>query len=223
MEIRIVTDKEAEITALSEDTAFVVPVEITVPSGSECAVLTVFPSVSNAAELAADPRRDPLGEDTVRALADVTGPLMKNAGYSDPPEVFRTVGFISPDGYDAETILPDGAALEEKTEDGSPAVSVFAGGREVSRASVNDIDAGDDAVEIYTETDPGCRNLGYATACVVRLVKTLTGAGKRVRYVCNEGNAPSIRVAEKAGLVPEYRSAATVYYRPEGGRDRNGV
>ncbi len=223
MEIRIVTDCEAERIALAEDAFFAVPVEITVPSGSECAVLTVFPSVSNTAELAADPHRDPLGEDTVRALADVTGPLMKSVGYSDPPEVFRTVGFISPDDHDPEISLPGGALLEDAFKDGSRAVTVKVCGREVSRASVNDIDAGDDAVEIYTETDPDCRNLGYATACVARLVKTLTGAGKRVRYVCDEGNAPSIRVAEKAGLVREYRSAAIVYYRPEGRRDPDGV
>ena len=223
MEIRIVTDCEAERIALSDDSFFAVPVEITVPSGSECAVLTVFPSVSNAAELAADPHRDPLGEETVRDLADAASPFMRNAGYPGHPEIFRTVGFISPEGYDAGVRLPGGALLEDAFKDGSPVASVTVCGREVSRASVNDIDAGDDAVEIYTETDPDCRNLGYATACIARLVKTLTGAGKRVRYVCDEGNAPSIRVAEKAGLVPEYRSAAIVYYRPEGGRDTNGV
>lgn len=220
MKIRIIEDKDAERIALSEDAFFAVPVEVTVPSGSDCAVITVFPSVSGAAE-AAGTGGDPLGEGTIRSLADAASPFMRNAGYPGHPEIFRTVGFISPEGYDAGVRLPDGASLEEKTEDGSPAVSVFAGGREVSRASVNDIDAGDDAAEIYTETDPDCRNLGYATACVASLARTLTAAGKRARYVCSVDNAPSVRVAEKAGLIREYDSAAIVYYRPEG--DRDGV
>lgn len=223
MEIRIVTDKDAERISLTEGSFFAVPAEITVPAGADCAVLTVFPSLSDGAERAAKEGGDPLGDSAVRALACIADRLMNNAGYPGPAEIFRTVGFVSPEGYDREFSPPDGASIEEKTEDGVPAAAVFVGGREVSRASVNDIDAGDGVAEIYVETAPDCRNLGYATACVARLARTLDASGKRVRYVCENGNLPSVRVAEKAGFVPEYRSAAVVYYRPEGGTDPDGV
>lgn len=56
--------------------------------------------------------------------------------------------------------------------------------------------------EVYIETSPGWRNRGIASRLLGEMLKTVRRRGLRLLYVVSADNAPSLRLAEKAGLKP---------------------
>ena len=54
--------------------------------------------------------------------------------------------------------------------------------------------------EIGVETLPGYRKKGFAFACTAALTDELVRIGRRVMYVCEEKNEPSVMTAKRAGL-----------------------
>lgn len=54
--------------------------------------------------------------------------------------------------------------------------------------------------EVYIETSPGWRNRGIASRLLVEMLRSVRRRGLRLLYVVSADNAPSLRLAEKAGL-----------------------
>ncbi|HOT29111.1 MAG TPA: GNAT family N-acetyltransferase [Candidatus Ozemobacteraceae bacterium] len=54
--------------------------------------------------------------------------------------------------------------------------------------------------EVYIETSPGWRNRGIASRLLGEMLRRMRRRGLRLLYVVSAENAPSLRLAEKAGL-----------------------
>jgi RimJ/RimL family protein N-acetyltransferase len=100
--------------------------------------------------------------------------------------LFHRLKIFSNGGY-AVALIFDGDRLIHRS-------CVFPGYFRFPFMAADDLQIGD------TWTDPAYRGRGLATRSAREIVERATSEGRRVWYVVEKGNGPSIRVAEKAGM-----------------------
>ncbi len=104
--------------------------------------------------------------------------------------------------------------MDEDDPDDISAV-IFADGKLVAYATLNDVFDDEEYAEISVECAVGYRGRGYATSCAAALAKELCTRGYTVSYKCRHTNAASARVAEKAGFTETSMEYNFVCYRDE--------
>lgn len=92
--------------------------------------------------------------------------------------------------------------------EGIEAFGIIENGKVVSAAATNPNEQDETNpyfgyTEIGVETLENYKGRGYASMCLASLTAHLQNLGKRPIYVCPENNLPSLRTAEKAGLLKD--------------------
>ena len=196
--------KEAEFekAAESPDCRICIAAELYVPSKGE-PVLSLLPAISV----------DGINADIsgFKRAVERVEPYMRSLGCEPEPAIFDMIEFTSPGP--SVISVPESEAEIIVGEADVPYAEASVGGASVSHASVNDISSEDGKVEIYVETEERYRGRGFATACVAALRDYLVKKGKSVKYITDADNAPSLKVAEKAGFEEEGRRLTAVFYK----------
>ena len=195
-------EPEFEKIAKGPDCVFCAAAELLLPEKGE-PVLSVLPSVVTD-ELEAD-------EDGFLLASKRSASIMERLGFDPEITVFDTTEYVS--SSVTEHMLPACGADITVAGTDEPYAEASFGGVRVSFASVNDIREEEGSVEIYVETEEPYRSRGFGTLCVASLRDFLVKKGKTVKYVTETDNAPSLRVAEKAGFIKTCRRLTAVFYK----------
>ena len=196
------TEPEFEKMSKDPDCVICVAAELELPEKGE-PILSVLPSAASD-ELEAD-------EDGFLLAVKLSAPIMKRLGFDPEETVFDMTEFESSAVTD-RTPPTYGADIKVSEAD-EPYAAASVGGVRVSFAAVNDIPVEEGMAEIYVETEERYRSRGFATLCVAALRDALVKKGKTVKYVTETVNAPSLRVAEKAGFIKKCRRLTAVFYK----------
>lgn len=192
-------DHEFERAAKDPYTGICQAVDLFLPENGE-PVLSVLPS-PELKDLTPD-------ETGFQRAAELSAPVMASLGFDTGPEIFDLTVFESSE--ESEPLRTDGL---EVVDSDLPYVGIKREGQTISYASVNDLQEEKDKIEIYVETAEEHRSRGYGTVCVCTLRNVLIKKGYSVKYVTGTDNAPSVRVAEKAGFTKTGRRLAAVFYK----------
>ncbi len=224
-------DEELEGFVMDGSSMIAVPIQIDVPEEGE-SVVTVYSGFARLAEkFVRKYGDDPLSPDAVAFIEDHFAKPMEKAGYSYESEYDHLVcNFGAEEGRlvrpsDAPTVFIDtdeklasyylNTTRDFEINDADPidvAFAVVERDSALSLASVNDF-SDDGSIEINVETAPNSRGLGYGAAVTHDLCRYLLSLGERVSYRCRSTNAPSLRVAEKCGLVFKGKTYSFVCYK----------
>ena len=224
---------EFEKTVFAEKSPIAVPAELTVYADGTLKILCY----SFAGELcrAFEERfaEDPLGEEALDFLLSGLRPMMEPFGYDEidtadyplvdwrPGEklLSGTAPAVLIDSLDGETWHEDLPLDEFALDPGNPvdrmAVVRDAEGKIVCFAGLNDISEDEGFCEMNVECAEEWRGRGFGPACTALLTAYLTGLGERTQYVTSHLNAPSLRCAEKAGLIPAERIFPVVFRKSD--------
>jgi len=80
-------------------------------------------------------------------------------------------------------------------------------------AAINDISDDEGYYELNVECAEAYRGQGFGSECVAELAKYLLDRGVPVEYICEEGNLPSVKTAEKVGFELMKKSMPFICYR----------
>ena len=228
----IVTEKpEFEKAVFEQGSPIAVPVELTVTENGAVRLLSYSFAVPVCRDFEARHAEDPLSPGALDELIAALRPLMEPFGYDEvdtadyPLLDYRPGGggnreadparaelIETLDGERWDEDLPlDEFALDPKNPVDRMAVVRDGEGSIVCYAGLNDISEDEGFCELNTECAEAYRGRGYGPACCALLTDYLTGLGERVQYVTSHLNAPSVRCAEKAGLVPAARVFPAVF------------
>ena len=222
-------DGELEEFALEGDSDVAVPISVSEDVSGELTVTVYSRFAKEGEDFALSFADDPLSPEAIKNIDEVFAPLMRGYGFAYERDFDQTVLTYVSDGVTSKPAVPVElidteekrkqfsyqTALDFEIDDEDPLDVAFAvtdGERAVSVAAVNDY-SDDGSVEINVETAPECRGRGFATAAVSALCLYLEEHGERVTYKCRASNAPSRRVAEKAGLLYRNRTFYYVCYK----------
>lgn len=222
---------EFEKTVFAENSPIAVPAELTVYADGGLRILCY----SFAGELcrAFEERfgADPLRTEALDFLLSGLKPAMEARGYDEidtadyplidyrpgeklPSDTAPAVLIRSLDGERWHEDLPlDEFALDPGNPVDRMAVVREGEGRIVCFAGLNDISEDEGFCEMNVECAEKWRGRGFGPACTALLASYLTGLGEKTQYVTSHLNAPSIRCAEKAGLIPAARIFPVVFRR----------
>ncbi|MBQ6262061.1 MAG: GNAT family N-acetyltransferase [Clostridia bacterium] len=194
---------EIEFESVAKDPAsdICIAAELYLPDDGE-PVLSVLPSL-DISEITAD-------ENGFSRAAKLSAPILERFGFDTESEIYDFAEFESSNAalqYSGTVNVVDGA---------EPYAEATVGGVPVSFASVNDLPEEDGKVEIYVQTEEEYRSQGYGTRCVSALRDLIVNKGKTAKYVTETDNAPSLRVAEKAGFIKTGRRLTAGFYRKGG-------
>ena len=225
-------DEELEGFVMEGGSLIAVPVQIDVPEDGE-PLLTVYSGFAKTAEKFAKKfEDDPLSPDALRFIEDHFTKPMEKAGYNYESDFDHLVlnykaedEYLTDPGHGDAVVFIDtdeklaslylNTTRDFRINDADPvdvAFAVVEGDSALSLASVNDF-SDDGSIEINVETAPNSRGLGYGAAVTHDLCRYLLSLGERVSYRCRSTNAPSLRVAEKCGLVFKGKTYSFVCYK----------
>ena len=142
--------------------------------------------------------------------AELSAAVMSSLGFDTGPEIFDLTVFES--STESESLRVDGLRVIDCD---LPYVGIARDGKLISCASVNDLREEESKMEINVETIEEHRSCGYGTVCVSTLRNLIVKKGFAVKYVTDTDNAPSMRVAEKAGFIKTGRRLTAVFYKRE--------
>ena len=223
---------EFELAVFAEGSPIAVPVELTAYENGEIKLLTYSFADPVCREFEKRFSSDPLSAEAIAFLTDSLRPMMKSFGYDeidtedyplidlrpgrDPLPNSVTASLIDTlEGERWDDDLPlEEFVLDPKNPTDRMAVVRDGEGKIVCYAGLNDISEDEGFCEMNVECAEAFRGRGYGPACVALLAGYLTGRGERVQYVTSHLNGPSLRCAEKAGLVPAARIFPVVFRKP---------
>ena len=220
----IVLEKpEFERLVFAEESPLAVPAELTLYDGGKLRILCYSFAGDLCRRFEERFSADPLSHEAVEWLTDALRPLMEPFGYDEAD----TADYPLIDYRPGKALLTDTApavlisTLEGERWDGELALDEFAldpsnpadrmavvrdeDGQIVCFAGLNDISEDEGFCEMNVECAETWRGRGFGPACTALLTSYLTGMGERVQYLTSHLNEPSVRCAEKAGLIPAAR------------------
>ncbi len=225
-------DTHFEREVFRQGSPVAVPAELTVGADGGLKILAFSFAVPACEAFEREYGDDPLSEDALKSLTDALSPLMLARGYdecdtADYPLLDYRPGAVSSgidtggvtlidtlDGEEWDEGLPlEEFALDPAMPADRMAVVRDGEGRIVCFAGLNDISEDEGFCELNVECAERYRGRGFGPACTALLTAYLTGLGERVQYVTSCRNAPSVRCAEKAGLVLANRVFPVVFRR----------
>lgn len=231
----IFEDENLEEFVMSGESCIAVPIDIYRKVGAETE-MTVYSCYAKEGEAFAQKfGDDPFSEDAADYIKSVFSPLMKDAGYEfDSRGDYLIYKFTADKSYEPRDVdcpyrvvmistneefekYYNNTTRDVELDDDDPFDVCFAavdGDMIVSFAAVNDI-SDDDSYEINVESSPAVRGKSCATAVVVSLCSYITALGEKVSYKCRSRNAPSRKVAQKAGLFFDGIGYSFVCYATE--------
>lgn len=141
---------------------------------------------------------DQVGRHNIDELIDQPGALARRLRADGPVDIghFHTYRF------------DDNTAVEQHAivHDGPEAYSVVIDGQVVARASSSR--SNDSAAELWIETDPAHRRLGYATILARAWAADVRRSGKTAFYSHLHANAASAALARHLGVLPLFQIIA---------------
>lgn len=186
---------------------------------------------------------DPTTDEAIRWLTEKLSPIMEGLDYDSeslmlhshrefrltPEESGRLITptsepelltILTEEDRDTDAELELDAFEMDGTNPDDAMTVIRENGKIVCFAAVNDIIENDttggfDWIELNVECDERYRRRGYGLSCVIALTRYYLNRGKAVKYLCDEDNAPSIALAEKAGYKLYSRIIPMVYYTRE--------
>lgn len=212
-------DKELEASVLARQSCVAVPLEIYIPVSGEVQITTYSFLADRAQALIDSYGDDLLGDKARRYIASEYKAIAENMGYehfdhensvmleyeiSDIRQLnkkFICCNCIKIDSQSELDILCADTGCEiELTGEDDVIFAVVEDGKILSYAGINDIDCGENSLEISVETAPEARGHGYGSAVVTALCEFIIGNGKKVLYKCSAENTASSTLALKCGF-----------------------
>lgn len=237
-----IENEEFERSIIEEHYHIAVPVQITAFADGRYELL-VYSFCQKLAEEYEAKFADPTTSEALHWLEEKLAPLMDELDY-DPESLMRhshrefrltpsEIDRLTKPIHEAEllTVLTDSDrdtdeeleldAFEMDGTNPDDAMTVIReNGKIVCFAAVNDIIENDttggfDWIELNVECGENYRRRGYGLSCVIALTRYYLERGKAVKYLCDDDNAPSITLAEKAGYKFHSHVIPMVYYTNE--------
>ncbi|MBO4414131.1 MAG: hypothetical protein J5830_05425 [Clostridia bacterium] len=167
---------------------------------------------------------DPFDESVRDGIIGIFDPRGRDKGFRT--EITSTIVFCVPAEYEpdislirSDTFLVDRKMLKKLKKDiedepEPPFFGTVRHGRLVSAAYVNSYPAdGGLEYDIGVETFFEYENLGCATSNVISLCRDAAEKNKFLTYIAETDDCASIRVAEKAGLMPLAKEMRVIWFR----------